>query len=81
MVVIALELAGDALGGGAALDTSVKADPSVVRGLLAKALRSSMVRLGSIMSALLLASAGYTTLAAGMLRRVDRLGGLRQHSL
>ena len=28
-----LELAGDALAGGAALDTSVKADPSVVRGL------------------------------------------------
>ena len=68
MVVIALELAGDALGGGAALDTSVKADPSVVRGLW----EGSFVfygAIGLIMSALLLASAGYATLATGVLPR------------
>jgi len=66
LVVIALELAGDALGGGAALDTSVKADPSVVRGLW----EGSFVfygAIGLIMSALLLASAGYATLATGVL--------------
>src|SRR5579859_1136112 len=68
LVVIALELAGDALGGGAALDTSVKADPSVVRGLW----EGSFVfygAIGLIMSALLLASAGYATLASGVLPR------------
>jgi hypothetical protein len=68
LVVIALELAGDALGGGAALDTSVKADPSVVRGLW----EGSFVfygAIGLIMSALLLASAGYATLATGVLPR------------
>ena len=66
LVVIALELAGDALEGGAALDTSVKADPSVVRGLW----EGSFVfygAIGLIMSALLLASAGYATLATGVL--------------
>jgi hypothetical protein len=68
LVVIALELAGDALGGAAALDTSVKADPSVVRGLW----EGSFVfygAIGLIMSALLLASAGYVTLATGVLPR------------
>ena len=68
LVVITLELAGDALQGGAALDTSVKADPTVVRGLL----EGSFVfygAIGLIMSALLLASAGYATLATGVLPR------------
>jgi hypothetical protein len=68
LVVITLELAGDALAGGAALDTSVKADPSVVRGLW----EGSFVfygAIGLIMSALLLASAGYATLATGVLPR------------
>lgn len=66
LVVITLELAGDALAGGAALDTSVKADPSVVRGLW----EGSFVfygAIGLIMSALLLASAGYATLGTGVL--------------
>lgn len=68
LVVITLELAGDALQGGAALDTSVKADPTVVRGLM----EGSFVFYGAIglmMSALLLASAGYATLATGVLPR------------
>jgi hypothetical protein len=68
LIVIALELAGDALGGGAALDTSVKADPSVVRGLW----EGSFVfygAIGLVMSALLLASAGYAIMATGVLSR------------
>jgi len=68
LVVITLELAGDALAGSAALDTSVKADPSVVRGLW----EGSFVfygAIGLIMSALLLASAGYATLATAVLPR------------
>jgi Na+/phosphate symporter len=68
LVVITLELAGDALEGGAALDTFVKADPTVVRGLM----EGSFVfygAIGLIMSALLLASAGYATLATGVLPR------------
>ncbi len=68
LVVITLELAGDAFEGGAALDTSVKADPTVVRGLM----EGSFVfygAIGLIMSALLLASAGYATLATGVLPR------------
>jgi hypothetical protein len=68
LVVITLELAGDALAGGAALDASVKADPTVVRGLW----EGSFVfygAIGLIMSALLLASAGYATMATGVLPR------------
>jgi hypothetical protein len=68
LVVITLELAGDALQGGAALDTSVRADPTVVRGLW----EGSFVFYGAIglmMSALLLASAGYATLSTGVLSR------------
>lgn len=68
LVVITLELAGDALQGSAALDTYVKADPTVVRGLM----EGSFIfygAIGLIMSALLLASAGYATLATGVLPR------------
>ncbi len=68
LVVITLELAGDALQGGAALDTYVKADPTVVRGLM----EGSFIfygAIGLVMSALLLASAGYATLATGVLPR------------
>lgn len=68
LVVITLELAGDALQGGAALDTSVRADPSVVRGLM----EGSFIfygAIGLIISAALLASAGYATLATGVLPR------------
>jgi hypothetical protein len=68
LVVLTLELAGDALQGGAALDASVRADPSVVRGLM----EGSFVfygAIGLIMSAALLASAGYATQATGVLPR------------
>jgi hypothetical protein len=68
LVVLTLELAGDALAGGAALDTSVKADPSVVRALW----EASIVFYGAIglmMSALLLAALGSATLATRMLPR------------
>ena len=68
LVVITLELAGDALQGGAALDTSVRADPSVVRGLMEGSF-PFYGAIGLIMSALLLASAGYATLATGVLPR------------
>lgn len=68
LVVITLELAGDALAGGAALDASVKADPTVVRALW----EGSFVfygAIGLVMSALLLASAGYATMSTGVLPR------------
>lgn len=68
LVLIALELVGDGLQGAAALDTSVKADPSVVRALYG----ASFVFYGAIgltMSALLLAAAGYATIATGVLPR------------
>jgi hypothetical protein len=58
LVVFTLELAGDALEGSAVLDTSVKADPSVVRGLMEGSF-AFYGAIGLIMSALLLASAGY----------------------
>ncbi|MGA2514078.1 MAG: hypothetical protein ABSG37_10725 [Candidatus Limnocylindrales bacterium] len=68
LVVLTLELAGDALAGGAALDTIIKADPAVVRGLW----EGSIVFYGAIglmMSALLLAALGYATLATGIVPR------------
>lgn len=69
LVVATLELVGDALQGAAALDTlSGNADPSAVRGLW----EASFVfygAIGLIMSALLLASAGYAILATGALPR------------
>jgi hypothetical protein len=67
VVVIALELAGDAL------DTSVKANPTVVRGLWEGSIVFYGV-IGLILSALLLAAAAYATLATGLLPRwVGRL--------
>jgi hypothetical protein len=68
LVVITLELAGDALQGAAALDTVVKADPAVVRGLI-EASFPFYGAVGLSMSALFLASAGYATLATGALPR------------
>lgn len=69
VVVIALELVGDALAGAAALDTvGGTADPTVVRGLW----EGSFVFYGAIgpmMSVLLLASAGYAILATRALPR------------
>ena len=61
-----LQLVGDALQGGAALDASVKADPVVARALW----EASYVfygAIGLIMAALLLGSAGYAILATGAL--------------
>ena len=61
-----LQLVGDALQAGAALDASVKADPTVVRGLF----EASYVfygAIGLIMVALLLGSAGFAILATGVL--------------
>jgi len=68
VVVITLELVGDGLEAGAALDTVAKADPTVVRGLM-EASFPMYGAIGLIMSALLLASAGYATLATGVLPR------------
>jgi hypothetical protein len=74
LVVITLELAGDALEASAVLDTSVKADPSVVRGLM----EGSFVFYGAIglmMSALLLASAGYASAVVNLLAAPSIFGG------
>jgi hypothetical protein len=68
LVVLTLELVGDALQGGAALDTSIKADPTVVRGLMEGSF-AFYGAIGLIMSALLLASAGYAILTSGVLPR------------
>ncbi len=68
VVVITLELVGDGLEAGAALDTVAKADPTVVRGLM-EASFPMYGAIGLIMSALLLASAGYATLATDVLPR------------
>ena len=68
LVVLTLELVGDALQGGAALDTSIKADPTVVRGLMEGSF-AFYGAIGLIMSALLLASAGYAIMTSGVLPR------------
>ena len=61
MVLFTLELVGDALQGAAALNTSVRADPAVVRGLMEASL-PLYGAIGLIKSALFLAAAGYATL-------------------
>jgi hypothetical protein len=68
LVVIAIDLVADGLEAGAALDTWVKADPTVVRGLM-EASFPLFGAIGLILSALLLASAGYASLAAGVLHK------------
>ena len=68
LVVIAVELVGDGLEAGAALDTWVKTDPTVVRALM-EASFPMFGALGLILSALMLASAGYATLATGVLHK------------
>jgi hypothetical protein len=67
-IVIAVELVGDGLQAGAALDTWVKADPTAVRGLN-EASFPMYGAIGLIMSALMLASAGYATMATGVLHK------------
>jgi hypothetical protein len=66
LLVIALELAGDGLQAAAALDTFVKAEPGVVRGLI-EASFPFFGAVGLLMSALFLSSAGYAILATGAL--------------
>ena len=66
LVVITLELVGDALQGAAALDTLAKPEPAIVRGLLEGSF-PFYGAVGLIMSAFFLASAGYTILVAGVL--------------
>lgn len=68
VLVLALELVGDGLEAGAALDTVAKAEPSVVRGLMEGSF-PLYGSIGLILSALLLASAGAATLAARVLPR------------
>ena len=66
LVVITLELVGDGLQAAAALDTFVKAEPAVVRGLV-EASFPFFGAIGLLVSALFLSSAGYATLATGAL--------------
>jgi hypothetical protein len=66
LVVIAIELVADGLEAGSALDTWVKADPTVVRGLMEGSF-PLFGAIGLILSALLLASAGYAGMATGVL--------------
>ena len=68
MVVIAVMLVGDGLQAGAALDTWVKADPTAVRALNEGSF-PMYGAIGLILMALLLASAGYATLATGVLHK------------
>jgi len=68
LLLVTLELVGDGLEAGAALDTVAKAEPSVVRGLM-EASFPLYGAIGLIMSAFLLASAGSATLVTGVLPR------------
>jgi hypothetical protein len=68
VVLSTLQLVADGLQGGAALDASSRAEPSVVRGLF----ETSYVfygAIGLIIAALMLASAGFAILATGALPR------------
>ncbi len=68
LVVIAIDLVADGLEAGAALDTWVSPDPTAVRGLM-EASFPLFGAIGLILSALLLASAGYASMAAGVLHK------------
>jgi len=68
VLLVTIELVADGLEAGAALDTVAKGEPTVVRGLM-EASFPLYGAIGMIMSALLLASAGYATLVTGVLRR------------
>jgi hypothetical protein len=68
LVVIALELVADGLEAGAALDTVVRADPTIVRGLM-EASFPMYGAIGLIMAALMLATAGYATLGTDVLHK------------
>lgn len=66
LVVIVLELVGDGLEAGAALDTMVAADPSIVRGLM-EASFPFYGSIGLVMSALLLGASGVAILRTSVL--------------
>jgi hypothetical protein len=68
LVVIALWLVGAGLEGGAALDASVAADHTAVRALIEASL-PMFGAIGLVLSALLLASAGYATMGTEVLPR------------
>ena len=68
LMLATLQLVGDALQGGAALDASVKAEPMIVKGLF----EASYVfygAIGLIIAALMLGAAGYAILSTGALAR------------
>jgi hypothetical protein len=68
LVVIAVELVADGLQAGAALDTTVKSDPTAVRALNEGSF-PMYGAIGLLVSALMLASAGYAILGTGVLPR------------
>ena len=68
LVVIAIDLVADGLEAGAALDTWVSPDPTAVRGLM-EASFPLFGAIGLILSTLLLVSAGYASMAAGVLHK------------
>ncbi len=68
VVVSAVELVGDGLQAGAALDTWIKADPTAVRALNEGSF-PMYGAIGLILVALLLASAGYAIAATGVLHK------------
>ena len=69
LVVIAVELVADGLQAGAALDTVVKSDPTAVRALNEGSF-PMYGAIGLMISALMLASAGYAILGTGVLPRL-----------
>lgn len=68
IIVIVIELVGDGLQAGAALDTVVNANPMIVRGLT-EASFPMYGAIGLIMSALLLALSGYAILKTKILHK------------
>lgn len=68
VLLMTLELVADGLEAGAALDAVAKGEPTVVRGLM-EASFPLYGAIGIIMSALLLASAGYATVVTAALPR------------
>ena len=66
--MITIELVGDELEAGAALDTWMQADPTAVRALMEGSF-PMFGGIGLILSALMLASAGYAILGTGVLHK------------
>ena len=68
ILLVAIELVGDGLQAGAALDTTANADPSAIRGLM-EASFPFYGAIGLILTALLLTSTGIVVLTSGVLHR------------